>query len=110
MAQRKEMTDYHIKWMQENYGKVSRKDCAQHFQVSTTTIDRWAKQLGLRKQQGSKVIREKRKVPVEGEDSAEVESGYCLDCKHYIFGGFCGKTNRHTGALNEKQCFKRNKQ
>jgi DNA-binding MarR family transcriptional regulator len=50
-----------------------------------------------------------KKVAVEGEDSAEVESGYCLDCKHYIFGGFCGKTNRHTGALNEKQCFKRNK-
>ena len=54
--------------MQENYGKVSRKDCAQHFQVATT-IDRWVKQLGLRKQQGSKVIREKRKVPVEVEDS-----------------------------------------
>lgn len=105
MLVRIELTDYHIKWMQENYGKVSRKDCAQHFQVSLTTIDRWAKQLGLRKQQGSKVIREKRKVPVEVEDSAEVESGYCLDCKHYIFGGFCGKINRHTGALNEKQCF-----
>lgn len=53
------------------------------------------------------MIRDKRKVPVEVEDSAEVESGYCLDCKHYIFGGFCGKTKRYTGALNEKQCFKR---
>lgn len=34
-----ELSDYHIKWMQENYGKVSRKDCAQHLQVSLTTID-----------------------------------------------------------------------
>lgn len=33
-----ELTDYHIKWMQENYGKVSRKDCAQHFQVSTLDL------------------------------------------------------------------------
>ena len=97
-----ELTDYHIKWMQENYCNVSRKDCAQHFQVSTTTIDRWAKQLGLRKKQGSKVIREKRKVPVEAL------KGYCMDCEHYIFGGHCGKNGKPTGALNEKPCFKQN--
>lgn len=40
--------------------------------------------------------------------AVEVEKGYCVDCKHYILGGQCGKTGRRTGALNEKPCFKRN--
>ena len=104
-----ELTDYHIKWMQENYGKVSRKECAEHLKVSVTTIGRWVKELGLQMRPSEyKAGVKKKKLSVEVVEDGEI--GYCLDCKHYIFGGFCGKTNRHTGALNEKQCFKRNTQ
>ena len=97
-----ELTEYHIKWMHENYGKVSRKKCAQYFHVSTTTIDRWAKLLDLRK-------RHNQNIGIDEQDTTEHEDipiGYCMDCEHYIAGGHCENTGRSTGALNEKRCFK----
>lgn len=54
----------------------------------------------------------KKKRPVEANNEVEVnpsvEVGYCIDCKHYILGGQCGRTGKITGALNEKPCFKTN--
>ena len=110
MHKKIELTEYHIKWMQTNYGNVSRKDCAKHFNVSVTTIDRWVKELGLQARapkDHSKPSKKPSKV-VEVKPAVEAQKGYCMDCEHYIFGGHCGKTGRLTGALNEKPCFKQN--
>lgn len=111
MPKKIELTDTIVEWMKENYGVLERRECAKHIGVSTTTIDRWAQQLALRKTrchvQPVKYKKKKRpgvEVEAKGEDK-----GYCVDCEHYILGGHCGMTNRHTGALNEKKCFKRNK-
>lgn len=98
-----ELTDSIVEWMTDHYGLVSRKECAKHLMVSTTTIDRWARQLGLSK----KINHNKKKEAKVVEVPVEVEKGYCIDCKHYVAGGYCGRTNRHTGALNEKTCFKK---
>ena len=110
MHKKIELTEYHIKWMQTNYGNVSRKDCAKHFQVSVTTIDRWVKELGLQvraPKDPSKPSKKPSKV-VEVKSAVEAQKGYCMDCEHYIFGGHCGKNGKPTGALNEKPCFKQN--
>ena len=110
MHKKIELTEYHIKWMQTNYGNVSRKDCAKHFQVSVTTIDRWVKELNLRvraPKDPSKPSKKPSKV-VEVKPAVEALKGYCMDCEHYIFGGHCGKNGKPTGALNEKPCFKQN--
>lgn len=102
-----ELTDYHKAWMTENYGKVSRKDCAKHFHVSPTTIDRWVKELGLRART-PKDPSKKTSKDVEAKPAVEALKGYCVDCLHYVVGGHCGKTGRLTGALNKKHCFKQN--
>lgn len=108
-----ELTEYHIKWMQDNYGKLSRKECADHFHVSTRTIDRWADRLELTYQIRSKPKpnKEPSKKPskvVEETPAVDAPKGYCMDCEHYIVGGQCGKNGKPTGALNEKLCFKQN--
>ena len=107
MHKKIELTEYHIKWMQTNYGNVSRKDCAKHFQVSVTTIDRWVKELGLQVRARARASKKPSKV-VEITPAVEAQKGYCMDCEHYIFGGHCGKNGKPTGALNEKPCFKQN--
>ena len=110
MNKRIELTEYHIKWMQTNYGNIKRKDCAKHFNVSVTTIDRWVKELGLQARapkDHSKPSKKPSKV-VEAKPAVEAQKGYCMDCEHYIFGGHCGKNGKFTGALNEKPCFKQN--
>lgn len=107
MHKKIELTEYHIKWMQTNYGNVSRKDCAKHFQVSVTTIDRWVKELGLQVRAPKDPNKKPSKV-VEVKPAVEALKGYCMDCEHYIFGGHCGKNGKPTGALNEKPCFKQN--
>lgn len=98
-----EFTDSHKSWMIDNYGIVSRKDCAQHFHVSLTTIDRWAKMLGLSIR---KSIKKSISVINDAGNDVEVEKGYCVDCEHYVLGGQCGINGKPTGALNEKPCFK----
>lgn len=107
MHKKIELTEYHIKWMQTNYGNVSRKDCAKHFQVSVTTIDRWVKELGLQVRAPKDLSKKPSKV-VEVKPAVEAQKGYCMDCEHYILGGKCGKSGKPTGALNEKSCFKQN--
>ena len=107
MHKKIELTEYHIKWMQTNYGNVSRKDCAKHFLVSVTTIDRWVKELGLQ----VRAPKDPSKNPskdAEVKPAVEALKGYCVDCLHYVVGGHCGKTGRLTGALNKKHCFKQN--
>lgn len=110
MHKKIELTEYHIKWMQTNYGNVSRKDCAKHFQVSVTTIDRWVKELNLRVRAPKDPSKPSKKPSKDVEIKSAVEAlkGYCVDCLHYVVGGHCGKTGRLTGALNEKPCFKQN--
>ena len=49
MPKKIELTDTIVEWMKENYGVLERRECAKHIGVSTTTIDRWAQQLALRK-------------------------------------------------------------
>ena len=102
-----ELTDYHKAWLADNYGKVSRKDCAKHFHVSPTTIDRWVKELGLRARASKDPSKDPSK-DVEVKPAVEALKGYCVDCLHYVVGGHCGKTGRLTGALNKKHCFKQN--
>lgn len=106
MSQKIELTDDIISWMNENFGKASRKECALHCNVSVCTIDRWARQLGLfaRKSKDIKQILETNPAP----EKPIKDRGYCIDCEHYVVGGTCARTARYTGALNEKPCFKRN--
>mgnify|MGYP003456075547 CR=1 FL=1 len=43
----KKLTEYHKTWLKENYGKVSRENCALRLKCSNRTIDRWVSELGL---------------------------------------------------------------
>jgi hypothetical protein len=106
----KKLTEYHKTWLQENYGKVSREDCALRLKCSNRTIDRWVSELGLQTRKPkdpSKPSKKLNKV-VEVKSAVEAQKGYCMDCEHYIVGGQCGKNGKPTGALNEKLCFKQN--
>lgn len=105
----KKLTEHYKTWLQENYGKVSRENCALRLKCSCRTIDRWASELGLtnKRKDPSKPSKKPSKV-VEVELLVEAKKGYCVDCKHYVMGGQCGEKGRYTGALNEKPCFERN--
>mgnify|MGYP007130619817 FL=1 len=106
----KKLTEYHKTWLKENYGKVSRENCALRLKCSNRTIDRWVNELGLQvraPKDPSKPSKKPSKV-VEVKPAVEALKGYCMDCEHYIFGGHCGKNGKPTGALNEKPCFKQN--
>lgn len=106
----KKLTEYHKTWLKENYGKVSRENCALRLKCSNRTIDRWVSELGLQvraPKDPSKPSKKPSKV-VEVKPAVEALKGYCMDCEHYIFGGQCGKNGKPTGALNEKPCFKQN--
>jgi len=112
----KKLTEYHKTWLQENYGRVSREECAWRLKCSSRTVDRWVSELGLQTQtrkpkdpsKPSKPSKIKPSKDVEVKPSVEALKGYCMDCEHYIFGGHCGKNGKPTGALNEKPCFKQN--
>ena len=99
----KKLTEYHKTWLKENYGKVSRENCALRLKCSNRTIDRWVSELGLQ----VRAPKDPSKI-VEVKPAVEALKGYCMDCEHYIFGGHCGKNRKPTGALNEKPCFKQN--
>lgn len=102
------MTEYQKEWLLKNYGRIGRKESANYLRVCPSTLDGWIKELGIARQK-----REKRKTPkVSAPDTvqSDIEKGYCRECMSYIAGGWCDKTGKITGALNEKKCFKRNSQ
>lgn len=105
----KRLTEYQTTWLQENYGKMSREECALRLHCSTRTIDRWINKLGLQINKPSKPSKPSKVIEVvEEKPAVDFQKGYCMDCKHYIVGGQCGKNGKPTGALNEKPCFKQN--
>lgn len=96
------------KWLRENYPLLTAKECAKELMVSPSKIKVWARELGLRKNKAA--MGKDRKEPIViARPKFTGDIGYCRECKHYVLGGHCGKTGKETGALNEKQCFKRKK-
>lgn len=98
-----ELTESMATWLTENYGKVPMKECTKRFQVSETTVRKWVRMLGMNPSLKA-ALKEKVK-PVEVEIK---ERHFCADCIFYQSGGYCRKNRRHTGALNDKGCFKQN--
>lgn len=43
------LTDEQQQWLRENYATTYNKDCAAHLGISESSVHRWARQLGLKK-------------------------------------------------------------
>lgn len=104
------LTASQAEWLRENYATVSNKEIGKTLNISETTIRRFAMEMGLSK--GANKYAPKPKPKSKKKELVQSKNqGYCIDCKHYREGGLCMRTEkiRPTGALHQKDCFKKNK-
>lgn len=104
----REWTPEEIEWLKTNYPIKSDHICRMHLHISYERLYEKADELGLKKEIPRKVEEinktpNKKKVVWIDETAC---GGYCQDCRDYVHGGLCSKTNRWVGALWQKKCFK----